>query len=333
MSPLFVSSGESTTVSARRGAACWPFFETTDCLPPAAPLRVRTVSYHTAMDPAAATTFAIFVEQAVASPERGTILAGQLVHGTVRVGSSGFLIRETGVSSPVQITHIDRLREALSEAGAGLHVRLEVRGIQEDDVRPGNILQSSSSERLFDPDAPQCTAISCRCPRERSDGLFCKYHHGRDLLGEVFPLKANDDCTRPQLDDILQWSDGHTGTMREWDRRSNATTPSAPALNKPTVESKNSKWSGIPTPNKPTVESNSKWTGILFTVLSGVGALACFSFMIWWFNPTDSHTEADFALCRPCRSGFFPGRGVLQGIPFALGVACGKRFLQGIGMR
>ena len=78
---------------------------------------------------------------------------------------------------------------------------------------------------------------------------------------------------------------------------------------------------------------NSRWSAALFTMASGIGAIACFGFMIWWFNPTNSHTETDFLLCRPCQSGFFPGRGFLQGIPFVLGVACGKRFLNGIGVR
>jgi hypothetical protein len=68
----------------------------------------------------------------------------------------------------------------------------------------------------------------------------------------------------------------------------------------------------------------------LVTVASLIGAAACFGFMVWWFNPAGSRTASDFLLCRPCRSGFFPGRGLLQGIPLALGVACAKRFLNGV---
>jgi hypothetical protein len=52
----------------------------------------------------------------------------------------------------------------------------------------------------------------------------------------------------------------------------------------------------------------------LLMMACAIGAIGCFGFMIWWFDPMGSHTAP----------GFAPGRGFLQGIPLCLGIACCK---------
>jgi hypothetical protein len=132
--------------------------------------------------------FAMFVEAVFSLKNRGTVATGQIIHGTVRAGDSGFLVREHGFSKPVQVTQIEVFKKTLDEASAGLHVSLQLRGVEKSEVRPGDLVQSAPTERMIDPNVPQCNALDCHCSVKASS-VFCDWHEGRNLKGEAFPLK------------------------------------------------------------------------------------------------------------------------------------------------
>jgi hypothetical protein len=88
------------------------------------------------------------VEDVFSITGRGTVVAGELVAGSVSVGDDVIITAPTGEVRAVRITGISRMRELIEHASAGEpSVGLLIAGVTRDEVTRGCTLRAASAER------------------------------------------------------------------------------------------------------------------------------------------------------------------------------------------
>jgi len=128
------------------------------------------------------TSFAMVVDDVVPFGGRATIAGGRVLQGTIRVGNQAFLVRDEFVR-PVRVLGIEEFDKPNGERLIGL--RLE--GVGEHEVRAGDFIQSSPTERFIDKAAPQRNVSSCPGSKP-SDALRARIQaDGRDRSFKVPP--------------------------------------------------------------------------------------------------------------------------------------------------
>jgi translation elongation factor EF-Tu-like GTPase len=71
---------------------------------------------------------------------RGTVVTGQVEAGTVARGGTLRLTRGDGSSHDVEVTGVEMFRKVVDSATVGDNVGLLLRGIDKNDVGPGDVL-------------------------------------------------------------------------------------------------------------------------------------------------------------------------------------------------
>jgi hypothetical protein len=132
--------------------------------------------------------FAFIVESVFTIRGKGTIAAGQVVHGTVRTGDRAFIVRD-GFRKAVRVAGIETFKKTLEIAGTGMGAGLQLDGVEKADVLADDLVQSSPTERMFNPQLEQCCIRDCRCPKGTTSS-FCDFHHQLHLEGKVLPTKS-----------------------------------------------------------------------------------------------------------------------------------------------
>ncbi len=91
----------------------------------------------------AATTFGVFrmtVGDVFTISGRGTVVTGQVEAGTLAKGSTVRLTRKDGSTRDVVVTGVEMFRKVVDSAKVGDNVGLLLRGIDRNDVGPGDVL-------------------------------------------------------------------------------------------------------------------------------------------------------------------------------------------------
>jgi elongation factor Tu len=71
---------------------------------------------------------------------RGTVVIGRIEAGTVRVGDVVEIDGQVGIRITTVVVSLEGFRQVLTEAKAGDDVGVTLRGVESDDVQPGNVL-------------------------------------------------------------------------------------------------------------------------------------------------------------------------------------------------
>jgi translation elongation factor EF-Tu-like GTPase len=91
----------------------------------------------------AAITFGVFrltVGDVFSISGRGTVVTGRVEAGTIAKGSTVRLTRRDGSAHDIEVTGVEMFRKVVDTATVGDNVGLLLRGIDKNDVGPGDVL-------------------------------------------------------------------------------------------------------------------------------------------------------------------------------------------------